>query len=335
VLAAERPKTGLLEVQKIYANGADLGFWEDAESFLDSLDVATQHTSSASARHFCPLINQHKKLNLDPNGLEVVEAIQSLRGDARRLVALQCKRPTNRYTEGLESWNTYSWWAQKLRETDRIVHTILTFNYDLVLEKLRIFAPTPNKVHQLEHVSESDVPLEQTLKAFTLKLHGSLDWLRRKGDGEFYKPESNWDLAKCDGNDIGIAAPGPDKNGCVDGPLSALWAKGLSDLRKATSIIFVGYRFPPSDAVARTRLLTAIGANESGHLSLNIVLGPKLLSDDNVRLRALLEYTVRNAGRVTGKSRDRVQKTFAIIEHPLFAEDFVTVWTPGLTRSWP
>jgi hypothetical protein len=325
-------------VQRIYNDGSTNGLWVDAEAFLDRLDVATEHPNSPPARQFCDLLWHHKNIKVEPNTIEAMSAISQLRGAARRFVALQCHRITESHGAGLESWNAYNIWVEKLRASGGI-HTVQTFNYDLVLERLGVEVPTNQNVHHLDTPSEKDEALtvEECERVYALKLHGSIGWMKSQDDGAFVQPRGNWHLPTCDGNNIGIAAPGPGKNICVDGPLKNLWTRGLAEIRRADSVIFVGYRFPPSDAMARSKLLEAIGQNEEAkHLTLNIVLGPKLGSDDNVRLKALLAYTAKNSRRIDIESGLRpltAYQTFQIIEHPLWAEDFVTVWQPTLTRS--
>jgi hypothetical protein len=107
-------------------------------------------------------------------------------------------------------------------------------------------------------------------------------------------------------------------------------------LREADAIVFVGYRFPPTDAEARKKLLSAIEGNNKGaprhHLKVHIVLGPKL-SDDVERLHGLIEAVLLRAKRTQGSPVGRGGRTFEIHAHRMFAEDFFTVWSQTLLHG--
>jgi len=317
--------------------GLNGGLWSDAEAFLDRLDVAAEDPESAPARLIWNLLEANS-LTKNFSALQPLDSIKRLRALTRRFVALQCDRTTVSHDEGLESWNAYKSWVERLRKSGDI-HTILTFNYDLVLEKLGIDVPVNSQVPHLDAPGNADeqITIEQEMRVYALKLHGSVDWMRDQ-DGDFVKPSGNWNLQTCDGDTIAIASPGPCKNNCVEGPLSKLWDSGLRAISEADSIVFVGYRFPPSDAVARSKILQAIGRNKKAkQLTLNTVLGPNLTQSDSVRLKALLTYTAHNSDRIDEASDIRSLTasvgTFRLIEHPLWTEDFVTVWEPRLTCS--
>jgi hypothetical protein len=83
--------------------------------------------------------------------------------------------------------------------------------------------------------------------------------------------------------------------------------------------MFVGYRFPPTDAEARRRLLSAISESTKGvgAVHFHIVLGPRTSADDAMRLAGLLKST----GKVPTKSPESVLHI-----HPMYAEDFLSVY---------
>jgi hypothetical protein len=325
----ERPE--FRRVLRLHKYGLDNDIWSDAEEFLDLLDVASNDINSGAGRQMCALVYRGLEETFEPNTEEqAVKVVSDLRGEARRFVALQCWRFAARSNTTSESWGAYRLWRDKLVNSGAH-HIILTFNYDPVLDMLNVPIPIPSE-------ASDGAMFQQTYgdSPYALKLHGSVAWKNEWPKG-YVKPERSWELALCCSDQIAIAAPGPNKHECVDGPLKALWLQGLKEIRLADSIVFVGYRFPPSDAEARSRILGAIGDNKRlNGLTLNIVLGPKLGSDDNVRLRALLEYTALNSGRIPWKRPlDRDQSGYKIIEHPLWAEDFLTVWEPRLTEYRP
>ncbi len=121
--------------------------------------------------------------------------------------------------------------------------------------------------------------------------------------------------------------------------LGRLWDAAKERLREAEVIVFVGFRFPPSDAEARQQLLKAIAENKSPHVEVHIVLGPERAHRDVVRLEQLLLYAMGRSGRdVIAQSRvgmtlTGLQRSAGITTHALFAEDFLTVWHRDLL--WP
>ena len=130
----------------------------------------------------------------------------------------------------------------------------------------------------------------------------------------------------------GPDTPGPTKRISTK-ELKAIWDGALGHLKEADAIVFVGYRFPPTDAEAREKLLSAIENNQAPsrdgtrHLSIEIVLGPAV-SDDVVRLRQLVRAVLLRSGRKeSGKNVSG--PTFWIRTHRMYAEDFFTVWHPS------
>jgi hypothetical protein len=101
--------------------------------------------------------------------------------------------------------------------------------------------------------------------------------------------------------------------------LKDIWHVAEIVLRKADVVIFVGYRFPPTDAEARGRLLGALMRNSAPDLRLYTVLGPND-DPDNRRLETLLRYAT--AQREAGQGKvERVH---------LWAQDFMSVYQPEL-----
>jgi hypothetical protein len=133
-----------------------------------------------------------------------------------------------------------------------------------------------------------------------------------------------------------IASPGPTKRRTAN-ELESLWLVAEEALRRAQAIVFVGYRFPPTDAQARERLLTAIAANTQNYLAVHIVLGPQIHSDDVIRLRRLLDYSLfgavlgpRRRRLLAGKDASDASKSSSptgnVVVQPLFAQDFFSVF---------
>lgn len=104
--------------------------------------------------------------------------------------------------------------------------------------------------------------------------------------------------------------------------LSALWGYAQDALAGADRIVFLGYRFPESDAQAKSRLLAAIGSNEKP-LDVHIVLGPQTARDDATRLQGMLHHA-------SWQRRARGVAMKVEIER-MWGQDFLTVFKP---RSW-
>jgi hypothetical protein len=96
---------------------------------------------------------------------------------------------------------------------------------------------------------------------------------------------------------------------------------------KADTIVFLGYRFPPSDSTSRLDLLKAIGSNrETQHLKIHTVLGPNTTHPDTVRLYTMLSVVLAASGRVPSTNRGgQPNQSFHVVPQPLYVEDFLTV----------
>lgn len=206
----------------------------------------------------------------------------------------------------------------------------MTFNYDRVLELLDVF--------------DIFVPGEERpsgRRPAVFKMHGSVDWRRQKqedgtfayslgrGKAEGASVDPEFALF-CPAEEIGIATPGPTKEISTK-ELGPVWNRALEQVVSAETIVFVGYRFPPSDAEAREKLLGAIRENKNARLDLHTVLGPKQQADDVVRLAQMLKAVLRQAGRNESPLRT-AERSYWVASHALYAEDFFTVWSRDLLR---
>jgi hypothetical protein len=322
-------------VRTLFERGLEKGYWPDAEAFLDQLDAAhhVKEGSPSFRRMVSVLAQLVPELNEDNR---VPPTIEELRDAARRLVAAACCVFVHEPDTQEERWSPYLRWAAALGTSD----TVITFNYDRVLETLggKVCVVDPS-THEI--TSED---------AAVFKLHGSVDWMRLEAPNQppFSIPKGN--LADpeyaltCAGFQIGIATPGNTKRLAV-GKLKPLWRAACDRLRRASVIVFVGYRFPPSDAEARKTLIETLVENTSRHVELHVVLGPSR-SDDVVRLEQLLAYAMRRTGRENWRPtfegiKEHLNdpnfleplprpKTYQVTTHALYAEDFFTVWDRGV-----
>jgi hypothetical protein len=131
-----------------------------------------------------------------------------------------------------------------------------------------------------------------------------------------------------DDRSVAIGVPGPGKLSYSTTLFATRWKCAESALKDATSVVFVGYRFPPTDSHAKRGLLHALGGNVNKHIILHMVLGPRQ-DEDVQRLESLLRWSMRNSGRVdfdTTGDPSTFPKTFSMRRQPLWAEDFMTVF---------
>jgi hypothetical protein len=215
---------------------------------------------------------------------------------ARRALAIECSFFLRGADPTTERWLPYLSWARAMNGED----TIVSFNYDRVLELLKDkFAADTNhygvivpSVARANAVSEA----RQLRYAPVLKLHGSVDWVIRNGD---IMADPNPDLAlTCEsGNEIVLAVPGPDKAALRTRStgISVLWDAAQQAVRQAGKIVFLGYRFPVTDAFARVYFLKAIrtAAKAATLNSIEIVLGPDEHHPDVERMKGLLSFACR------------------------------------------
>ncbi len=281
--------------------------WRDAEEFLDRLDLAARAPDSAWARSVLSLAGQ---LQLGP------EPLSALSFAARRLVAAQCAVFLSQADRNMERWGPYRHWASQVDAAQ----SVITFNYDTVLEQL-----SP----KFEIVRPGDAsPLAMP---GVFKLHGSVNWIRSSANGKDYvevRPDIPDAALTLDDECLAIASPGPTKQEMTEQLFEGLWKHAMQELRTASAIVFIGYRFPPSDSVARQRLIRAISENEMTYLSLHTVLGADTNGPDSQRLRSLLLYAVRRGGRTPCTDKNVMSsgpRMFNMTQHPLWAQDFLDI----------
>lgn len=296
-------------------NRGDLGtglpvYWEHAEEFLDFVDTAANGNSARKSI-----------LAKETNGTSV----EALRDSCVRVVAAECEITSlvDLSSENAvpEVWQPYLRWFRGIKRTDALV----TFNYDLVLEKLgeaagTSQAPGAATVFGVEGYVGSDGA------APIYKLHGSIDWVRPTLDGAPFgrnpDPRSQILLTP----PPLIATPGPSKKSHCTTVFDSVWKQALEMLRRAAVVVFVGYRFPPSDSESRTKLLGALRENTNPGVRVHTVLGPHTTDGDTIRLRELLRSTLSERLVELPESRTTPSRGhFQVVVHPLYAEDFFTV----------
>jgi hypothetical protein len=269
--------------------------WKDAEEFLDQLESAAVDLGGPLALRLRLILTRGLRQGGD---LKPTPELRAVRNAARRMLAMECSRFLLNADIGSERWSPYRDWSGELLRKTGHSHTIVSFNYDVVLEMLGM-----QDCVQLPGKSPLRIPAGLPL---ILKPHGSVDW-KRVGDDVVHEREPLF-CATCRDEELAIAPPGPEKIRIAAG-FGDLWAKAKTRLRTADAVVFMGYRFPESDATARSELIGAL--SRSRELKLHIVLGPDRNHLHVARLRALLRWRCPSA---------------RIYVHPLYAQDFMSMW---------
>jgi hypothetical protein len=255
--------------------------WEDAEQFLAFVDDAYSGAKEKRNRlnnvaRDAYRIVPPKNAQLAPEGPVSQMMSHDLMRASRRALAAETSRFMLTNRDG-ELWFPYREWAAGLEPA---IDSIVTFNYDLLLDELGIEGENFTIPLPLESPDPSKIPV--------FKLHGSVDWVASGSEWSQTKTEFEA-LTNPSGTPPAIAAPGRSKAPDGEPPFSDLWELAETAITSAQWVIFVGYRFPPTDALARVRLGRAL-AKENGHLvrRIDTVLGPKVDSEESLRLSTLL-----------------------------------------------
>jgi hypothetical protein len=298
--------------------------WQDPEQFLEILDSASlgdgHKASIVGSVHAALTKSSHISGNLP--GWEQLAKV------ARRVVAASCCMFLNgldpEKVRTKERWRPYLAWLELLDHND----TILTFNYDRVVELLK---PEVGSSIKSAHVAglrddrsdrdERDLAQAQR-RPILLKLHGSVDWVD-EGD-RVTQVEWEPDTLK---RDLAIATPGDSKMKMAGSTFRRLWKFAEQSLEESNEVYILGFRFPPSDAFPRERLLSALGENKTPR-RVDVVLGcergPALQ-----RVLTLLQWT-----RWSVPAHDPpMNKLSGVNAWSLYAEDFLNVWSNHTVRQ--
>jgi hypothetical protein len=293
--------------------------WLHAEEFLDYLDTAAESDGPLAAR----------LKDITSNGLSIRASLPDLQVAARRLIAAECCAFLEGADTRREKWKPFVNWELMLTEND----TIISFNYDRAVEILRDARNERTKTSGGLSLSKISVicPSHNIDKAVTqgccplLKLHGSVDWQKvTASDGKVMVNAKERTFAlTCPGNELAIATPGPSKSREAKA-FKSVWDLACDALALADAIVFLGFRFPETDAEPREVLLNAIaGSSRQGHrLFLHIVLGQP--GPHSARLEALLRFACRDRVEF-GRMPLQGHGVYSVQTHPLFGQDFLAV----------
>jgi hypothetical protein len=223
--------------------------WEHAEQFLEFVDLATSPESA-----------KHNILRTMLTSLGLTQTPERMRD----LATLSIAAEVSTYTRGVdlraEAWAPYVRWARGRKGND----SVITFNYDTVLECLG-----EAKDPSVPHLAKGTVfhPFDNADNEFgrkecvIYKLHGSADWAWNDTSKGSMERENIDHFTLNDGYRPLIAMPGATKKRLCDSHLEPIWDAAMGALRKAGVVVFLGYRFPPSDSFARTSLVAALQQN--------------------------------------------------------------------------
>jgi hypothetical protein len=314
--------------------------WTDAEQFLDYVDTAVLAGPDSSAYRTLDRLTDllmKRSQRLSKNDVEWVLQFASA---AKRIVAASCSMFLQGADLNSERWDPYVDWARQLTGSD----TVITFNYGCVPERL---GKHTGKL-LIQQIGPSVRPND---KALVLKLHGSVSWRLKRPAGKALKgrsgseivtltPDAEDSALTCAADEIAIASPGPHKKKFSAEWLAPFWEEAERAIQDANAIVFLGYRFPPSDSFARKRLIHAIMRNrDSPYLAMHTVLGVN--SPDGPRLTQLLKFALQHR-EVQGYSH--IMPDFnayggrrfgTLLVHSLYAEDFLSVYPMGwVTQAW-
>ena len=319
----------LVFVQKLFSDGVQDHFWENAEQFLAYVD---DHSRRAAPRRrkSSPISSRRSMRRADRDTTNQTHILRRLNRITRRALAAECSRfLIGAEPDESEAWLPYREWAKSLVSGR---DTVITFNYDLVIETVthkydpqhdnhdnRIWIALPGQ-RQPDEV----VPV--------LKLHGSVpEWavLREtivRDDGSQGKRDSLEGLRSPETH-IAIAAPGASKAEFVAQHLEPLWGLAERALAEAGRVFFVGYSFPDTDPGPQIRILNALGSDTSdvAFRRADIVLGRDTGSDIGRRMLEL----VRSAPGKRQVFHDRESpgvSALSIDQARCGAQDFIGRW---------
>lgn len=295
------------------------GRWKHAEEFMEFVDLATDpETPNLPMRTILAR-------------LIAPETVNRFRDLAAVSIAAEVSTFTASIDLRAEAWDPYVRWAKGLRGGDSVV----TFNYDTVVEKLgdhREVKRVGRGTVVMPTISAPKEPHFTDDFCLIYKLHGSADWAFDSHEKTISRRALIDEFTLADHVRPLIATPGATKKRLCGELLADIWTDAMGRLREAEVIVFLGYRFPPSDSYARSQLLGAIQQNSNPYLRIHTVLGPDLNSEASFRLRMLLTEVLEARGREPkeapvfrpGASMEG-KYLYNIIQQPLYAQDFLSV----------
>ena len=247
---------------------------------------------------------------------------------AKQHIAAEVCAFLDRNLDASERWRPYLSWAKDLLGP---LDTIVTFNYDCVLERLNEKVGTDPDSQHIDVVDNDGIAEWANIKKVrALKLHGSVNWVANddgKGGTKYDKSTDYEHAVKAPLERTILATPGPGKFRARTA-LAKWWDKAKESISTADAIVFIGYRFPPSDSDARSELLGALAGNKKEKLlNIHTVLGPEQ-NKDTARLEEMIRYTMARSKRVAAKeggSPPKEKFSYFLQVNQLYAQDFMSL----------
>ena len=317
-------------VSATYTIGKGEQLWEDAEEFLAKVDEAWRGGRSSLKTKIHNVISRaYPHASGGQRGWPTRNTFLMFSPEfdraARRALAAECAAFLLEDDTTSELWSPYKHWAESLLPR---CDTVVSFNYDLVPDRLSKFAPALQVLVPGEEYSRD--------KVLVLKLHGSIDWVDR--DGVCSRSDFK-EICRDPKTAVAIAAPGRSKLDQVQKMFEPLWELAEAALKTAKKVVFLGYSFPRTDALARGRILSAIRSGKE-FAQIDLVLGPPDVSQA-VAAR-IAELLVSCAGGravsigeklVRGGISHKGGAVFVRINRsPLWAEDYIQIYEE---LGWP
>ena len=313
-------------VQFIFHTGSTEGLWDNAEQFLAYVDESFGGQVRQKRDRLLNLVRRMRitedllrgsRPDVSLDSLGIPDALDRV---VKRALAAECSRfliGADPKTD--ELWMPYREW---IRNLERDEDTILTFNYDRVVEIAAQATGAPLWV-----VSPKRPQRDKTIRL--LKLHGSVDWrlLQDPNDksqmllDEERVAENS--LLRSPDDIVAIAAPGGSKGRFVAKYLRPLWEAAEQAVREADRLIIVGYSFPDTDPTVAHRFLNAFAEGSTRHRQAHIVIGEDVRSTTTRKLFTLFRSTsikneVKEFEFITPSAVG-----LQVIPHPLGAQHFI------------
>jgi hypothetical protein len=301
----------LLYSQGLGTENAGTRLWTDAEQFLDLLELAASEPKGMLAddvrgklKLVAPQAGEGQPFTNALRAFQADDGLSQVHREAIRFVAGACSVFLKRAEDNpvlvheSEQWSPYRRWARKLSAGS---DAVITFNYDRVLNVLNAFLQSSGSSRSKPLL---DSPVGCDLDAFDeyvkrgstipmYHLHGHVGWTMAESDRVECGKEMDTGLrpdpaiAHREPARAVLGTPGKSKTGLPDGVLKDTWSRAMGAISDATSVIFVGYRFPVTDNAAKEQLADALRENPSA--AVHIVLGAN--NEDMPRLKGMIEWT--------------------------------------------
>jgi hypothetical protein len=223
---------------------------------------------------------------------------------------LRCVVEKKRTVNSLpDQWNTeqttdtlYHFYAGILsgvlcRQSENVKNTILTFNYDTLLEDSLYHLGVPfnygfsESVLELHESAKCKVGVNSTPSLQVLKLHGSVNWSITDVKENKVMLFGNYEDLRLDGRRVLLIPPTWRK---VFGEhLTDIWTKAIEVLNSATRVIVIGFSMPPIDS--HFKYLMAAGLQNNISLRKFLFINPELnKKEESLVLRRNLFSVLRN-----------------------------------------